>query len=182
MTPFIQRAVPVIALLTVMTRAETLDIDRTRSRIQIDAKATGHAFTGTLEDYTVIASGNDQTNAPTAFSLSWEFTELKTGEEKRDAEMIKWLGGGKPKGSFKFTKTWTDEKGQHHIMGPLTIRGVSKSISIPYTAQRDGNTITIDGKAGFDYQDFSLPIIRAMAVMTVNSQLTVRFHLVGRIK
>ena len=33
-----------------------------------------------------------------------------------------------------------------------------------------------------DYQDFKLPIIRAMAVMTVDPKLTVRFHVVGKIK
>jgi len=33
-----------------------------------------------------------------------------------------------------------------------------------------------------DYQNFSLPIIRSMAVMTVDPQLVVRFHVVGKVK
>ena len=32
-------------------RSATLEVDAGRSRIQVQAKATGHAFTGTLEDY-----------------------------------------------------------------------------------------------------------------------------------
>jgi hypothetical protein len=45
--------------------------------------------------------------------------------------------------------------------------------------KKEGNWLTIDGTATLDYQNFGLPIIRTMAVMTVNPKLTVRFHLVG---
>ena len=33
-----------------------------------------------------------------------------------------------------------------------------------------------------NYEDFRLPLIRAMVVMTVDPKLTVRFHIVGQIK
>jgi polyisoprenoid-binding protein YceI len=162
--------------------AEKLEVDKGKSRIQVDAKATGHEFSGTLTDYSVSVSGDAVTNEPAAFSLQWDFNDLKTGDEKRDKEMIKWLGGGKPAGSFTFTKAWKDEKGNAKAEGTLTIHGVSKSISFPYTVKRDGDWITIDGKASMDYQNFSLPVIRAMAVMTVDPKLAVRFHLVGQLK
>ena len=42
--------------------------------------------------------------------------------------------------------------------------------------------MTIDGKVSMDYQNFSLPIIRSMAVMTVDPKLVVRFHVVGKVK
>src|SRR6478735_1690505 len=155
-----------------------LEIDPAKSRIQVDAKATGHAFTGTLGKYTVTASGNGTTNDPTALSLTWDFNDLKTGEDKRDKEMIKWLGGGKPAGSFQFTKSWADG-GKNYAMGNLTINKVSKTISFPFTVKREGEWATIDGSATMDYQNFSLPIIRTMAVMTVDPKLSVKFHLVG---
>lgn len=160
----------------------TLELDKDRSRIQVDAKATGHNFTGTLSDYKASASGDAASTKPSAFTLSWNFTDLKTDDVKRDAEMVKWLGGGTPKGSFKFVKSWTDKAGNEQGMGNLTINGVSKTISFPYTAKKDGEWVTIDGKVSMDYQNFSLPIIRAMAVMTVEPQLVVRFHVVGKVK
>ena len=162
--------------------AEKLEVDKGRSRIQVDAKATGHEFTGNLTDYTMGVSGDPATNEPSAFSLRWDFNDLKTGDEKRDKEMIKWLGGGKPAGSFTFTKAWKDEKGNTKAEGELTIHGVSKTVSFPYTVKREGDWITIDGKAYMDYQNFSLPVIRAMAVMTVDPKLAVRFHVVGQLK
>jgi polyisoprenoid-binding protein YceI len=162
--------------------AANLEVDQEKSRIQVDAKATGHSFTGTLKKYTVSVEGDSATMEPDAFNLVWSFKDLKTADDKRDKEMIAWLGGGDPKGQFEFKKSWVDEKGNRHAMGNLTIKGVSKTISFPFTSRKDGDWVTIDGKATLNYEDFSLPIIRAMAVMTVDPKLTVRFHIVGQIK
>lgn len=169
----------VFATLPVAVSAETLNVDKQRSRIQVDAQATGHAFTGTLGDYQATVKGDASGLRPTAVKLTWKFADLKTGDEKRDAEMIKWLGGGGPEGSFEFTKTW-DDKGERYAQGKLTIHGVSKTISFPYTAKKEGAWITIDGKAALNYQDYSLPLIRK-AVMKVQPELSVRIHLVGKV-
>ncbi|MGB6222193.1 YceI family protein [Haloferula sp.] len=160
--------------------ADTLKVDKTRSRIQVDGRSTGHGFTGTLEEYTARVSGNPVTLRPDAFELSWKFTDLKTEDEKRDKEMIKWLGGGSPTGTFKFIKTW-EQDGKDFAQGTISIHGVSKLIAFPYTVKKDGDWVSIDGVATLDYKDFGLPIIRAVAVMTVNPKLTVRFHLVGKL-
>jgi polyisoprenoid-binding protein YceI len=165
-----------------LAQAATLEVDKGRSRIQVDAAATGHKFTGTLKAYEASVSGDASTLSPTGFELTWSFSDLDTVDAKRDAEMLKWLGGGKPAGSFKFVKSWTDAVGKQQGMGNLTINGVSKSVSFPFTASKDGEWVTIDGKVSMDYQNFKLPIIRSMAVMTVDPKLVVRFHVVGKVK
>jgi polyisoprenoid-binding protein YceI len=170
-----------IGLFPALADAGTLDIDKGKSRIQVDAKATGHAFTGTLGDFTAKVTGDSATLAPTGVDLSWKFSDLRTGDGKRDREMVKWLGGGGPEGSFKFIKIWTD-KGQNYAQGNLKIHGISKTIAFPYSARKEGKWVTIDGTAALDYRDFGLPLIRSMAVMTVNPKLSVRFHLVGEAK
>lgn len=168
-----------LLLAALPATAGTLKVDKDRSRIQVDAKATGHSFTGTLADYEATVSGSESTLEPGAVTLTWKFTDLKTGEEKRDKEMIKWLGGGGPTGSFVFTKTWKDD-GKTYAQGTLKFHGVSKTIAFPYTAKKEGDWVTIDGTASFSYTDFGLPIISTMAVMKVNPGLSVRFHLVGK--
>jgi polyisoprenoid-binding protein YceI len=162
--------------------AATLDVDKGRSRIQVDAKATGHNFTGTLKEYSASVSGDPGSLAPQGFKLEWKFNDLDTDDAKRDKEMLKWLGGGQPKGSFRFAKSWTGKDGTQQAMGTLTINGVSKTVSFPYTARKDGEWVTVDGRVSMDYRNFSLPIIRAMAVMTVDPKLVVRFHVVGKVK
>lgn len=161
--------------------ADTLKVEKSKSRIHVDAKATGHEFTATLKDYEVKVSGDPSDLAPQTFSLEWTFDHLETGDKERDEQMLKWLGGGKPAGSFKFTKHWDDAEGHHHGMGTLTFHGVSQKVSFPYTVEKDGRWVTIDGTAELNYEDFKLPIIRAMAVMTVKPELHVRFHIVGKL-
>ncbi len=175
-------ALSVLSISAPWLRAATVEVDTARSRIQVDAKATGHTFAGNLEKYTISVEGNPATSQPTALNLAWQFNDLKTADEKRDEAMIKWLGGGKPKGSFKFEKSWdvTPEGGQ--AQGSLTINGVSKTVAFPYKLKRDGEWVTIDGKVSMDYQNFSLPIIRSMALMTVDPKLVIRFHVVGKVK
>ena len=162
--------------------AESLAVDKSRSRIEVDAKATGHRFTGNLKSYEVNVEGDAVSLDPKSFELKWKFKDLDTDDAKRDAEMLKWLGSNDEKGSFKLNKAWTDEKGVQRGTGTLTIHGVSKSVSFPYTAKKDGEWVTIDGKVSMDYRNFNLPVIRAMAVMTVDPQLVVRFHVVGKVK
>ena len=164
------------------SHAATLAVDADRSRIQVDAKATGHGFTGTLEKYSAKVAGDASTLAPLAFDLTWSFQDLKTADADRDAEMIKWLGEKSPQGSFKFVKSWTDKQGVNNAQGTLTIHGVSKTIAFPYTAKMDGDTVTISGKVSLDYQNFNLPLVRAMLVMTVDPQLVVSFSIVGKVK
>ena len=168
--------------LALPVQAAGLKVDHERSRIQIDCHATGHDFTATLEQYEATATGSATSLAPESFELKWKFSDLHTGDKKRDHEMIHWLEDASPKGSFRFTKSWTDDKGGLHAMGKLTVHGVSKDIAFPYTVKKEGEWVTIDGKAVMNYKDFKLPLIRAMAVMTVDPKLSVRFHVVGTIK
>ena len=107
---------------------------------------------------------------------------MKTDDEKRDKEMIKWLGGGNPEGSFTFIKSWNETPTGGTAQGQLKIHGVTKTVSFPYTVSRDGKWLTLKGKVSMDYKDFKLPIIRSMAVMTVDPKLVIRFHVVGQVK
>ncbi len=163
-------------------RSATIEVDAARSRIQVDAKATGHAFTGTLGKYTANVTGDAATARPVGFDLSWDFNDLDTGDGDRDKEMVKWLGGGKPKGSFSFTKSWEETAAGGKAQGNLTVNGVAVMVSFPYTVVRDGEWVTIEGKVPLDYQNFKLPLVRSMMVMTVDPKLVVRFHIVGKIK
>jgi len=168
--------------LAMPVTAATLEVDKTRSKIAVAATATGHDFSGTLKDYTVKATGAVAKLKPESLELNWNFSDLKTADNGRDAEMLKWLGGAAPKGSFKFVKFWTDKAGVDHAAGTLTIHGVSKTVYFPFAVKKDGEWVTASGSAELNYKDFGLPLVRAMLVMTVNPKLVVTFQLVGKVK
>ena len=167
-------------LLIGSAHAGSFKVDKKLSKITVDAKATAHSFSGTLNDYVVKGSGSSSSLKPSSFVLEWKFKDLDTDDEKRNAEMIKWLGEANPKGSFKFIKTWTAKDGRQWAKGDLKIHGVTKAIAFPYSVKKDGDQVIVDGTAQMDYQDFKLPIIRAMLVMKVDPKLIVNFHVVGK--
>ncbi len=163
------------------TSAATLEVDKTKSKIGFDAKATGHVFAGSLKDYKISATGDEATRKPTSLELSWNFDDLDTANDDRDAQMLKWLGGGTQMGSFKFTNV-TTKNGADWVEGSLTIHGITKTIQFPITLKVDGDVVTTSGKVTINYKDFDLPIIRSMLVMTVDPELTISFTLVGKAK
>ena len=55
-------------------------------------------------------------------------------------------------------------------------------MAFTYTVKQEEDWVTVDGVVPMNYQAFNLPLIRAMAVMTVNPELKVRFHIVGKAK
>lgn len=171
-----------LATLAGQATAGSLAVDAEKCRIQVDIRATGHAFTANLKTFTAKVAGDDTTLQPTTFDLDWNFKDLDSDNDDRDKQMVDWLGGGEPKGSFQFVKSWTDAKGATFAEGRLTINKTTKTISFPYTAKKDGSWVTISGKATMDYQDFGLPIIRSMGLLKVAPELNVRFHVVGKLE
>ena len=181
------KLLPLLALLPIAllhpVRAADLKIDPGKSWLKVDASATGHSFSGSLKKFDAKVSGDVQTLEPSGVSLEWDFKDLDTDEPKRDAEMLKWLEHAQtPKGSFQFAKSWTDSAGKTWVQGALKIHAVSKSIAFPVTATKSGERVAVDGFVWIDYRDFSLPIVRNMAVMTVDPKLKVSFHLEGDAK
>jgi len=168
--------------LAVPVTAATLEVDKTRSKIEVAAKATGHDFSGILKEYTVKATGDLAKLKPESLELNWNFSNLKTADDGRDTEMLKWLGAATPMGSFKFIKFWTDKAGVDHAAGTLTIHGVGKTVYFPFKVKKDGEWVTASGTAELDYKDFGLPVVRAMLVMTVDPKLVVTFQVVGKVK
>lgn len=163
--------------------AADLAVDSQKSWVKVDANATGHSFSGSLSRFDAKVSGDPATLVPSAATLQWDFSDLKTNDAKRDAEMLKWLEYAKnQKGSFEMTKTWTDSSGKVWAQGSLKFHGISKAVAFPLTTSKSGDRVKIDGSVWIDYQDFSLPIIRAMAVMTVDPKLKISFHLEGDAK
>ena len=71
-----------------------LKIDRARSFVDVDVDATKN-FTAHLDAYA--ATVLEEAGKIKSAVFTFKFADLKSGNTDRDADMIKWLGGGKPK-------------------------------------------------------------------------------------
>ncbi len=155
--------------------------DLKRSRIEVHVKATGHDFSGVLNNYKAVATIDDQLN-PTSGKLDWDFCDLKTGNDKRDRKMIEWISPNLTKASFTFSKWRILEDGRTLVEGEMNIHGVKKKVRFPVTLRRTGLEISVTGSAVVDHTDFQLPIISFLAFLKVDPRITVTFTMKGKLK
>ena len=170
------------SLLTVDLRAAEapLAIDKATSRVEIAVKATADSFVGKLADYVATVVIDRDTGAVTTSRVTFHFSDVKTGNEKRDREMNEWQQTEKfPGGEFALDSLTPVSPGKFTVHGQLSFHGSTHELSFPAAIARDGAAVTIDGEAVIDTRTFGLPVIRKFAVLKVDPLVTVRFHLAG---
>jgi polyisoprenoid-binding protein YceI len=160
--------------------AAPVEIDYQQSKIDVAVTATIDSFVGHLNKYEASVDPGSSTNQPAQAKVTFNFSDLKTGNTDRDAEMLKWLEySTTPTASFALTG-WKQSGTTNLATGELTIHGVKKAIEMPVTVKDTAGNWDIAGTADFDYRDFNLPKIRKMLVLVVDPHLKVSFHLVGK--
>lgn len=172
-----------LTLLTVPSQAGEFVVDKSKSSIQVDVKATGHDFTATLNTYKVKITGSAAKAHPSSVNLSWNFKDLISGDKKRDKEMLHWMEHAKlPTGSFTLSSFTKRTDGNMWAKGTLKIHGVSKVVQFPVTSVRKGKSLTVTGAVKIDHRNFGLKKIRKVLLLTVDPVVNIRFKLHGTIK
>jgi polyisoprenoid-binding protein YceI len=156
---------------------KVVKVDKSRSFIEADVDATKN-FTTRLEKYeiTLFTDGNGKIKNTV---LAFKFTDLKSGDQARDDDMIKWLGGGEPEAKFESGMVALAPDGQGQATGRLTFHGATQMLEFPINVVKEGDTYTLTGEETIDYREWGLKVIRKMLVLTVNPQVKIRFKLVG---
>ncbi len=155
---------------------DTLKIDRTRSFIDVDVKATVGSFTGRLERYVATLALAPDGKVRTA-RLEFGFADLKTGDADRDARMLEWLGGGEPAGSYELGVLALAPDGQGQASGRLTFHGQNRRVEFPVLVTRTEEALTVTGETTIDTRQWGLPPLRHRFVVKVNPEVRIRFRL-----
>jgi len=159
-----------------------LKIDHSRSFVEVDVKSTLKNFTAHLDTYEVEMNVDDSGKIKNAV-LQFKFTDLRTGDDKRNSDMIRWLGGGAPTGKFELGILAVAPDGQGQVTGKLTFHSTTKLIEFPVNVARDGGTYTITGNPTIDYRDWDLKVIKMGLKYVLNTEVghdvRIRFKFVG---
>lgn len=160
--------------------AETLVIDKTRSRVEADVKATVDSFTGQLQDYDARIAVDPASNRITAATFRFQVADFKTGKDARDAKLHAWQDTAHhPDAEFTLGRIEPAADGRLLAHGEFRFHGVAQPLEFPVALIVDHTTYALDGEATVDTRRFGLPIIRVMAFLKVDPLVKVRFHLQG---
>jgi polyisoprenoid-binding protein YceI len=169
--------------VAVMAAERPLTVDRSRSSVEVAVKATVDSFTANLPDYQTELILDDATGRITRAQFAFNFWNLKTGKDKRDAKMHEWQDtGSHPQGEFKLLSLQPTSAGHWIAAGELQIHGVTRPVSFPVTITNDRKQYAIDGEAVIDTREHGLPVIRLFGLLKVDPLVTVRFHLQASLK
>lgn len=167
--------------LCLLGTAAPLRIDPPQSRIEVSVNSTASSFVGKVEKYQISIEFDRPQTLPTKAELAFDFKDLKTGVNGRDAHMLKWLQYAKnPTATFHLTG-WKQEGKEPIAQGELSIHGVRQTIQMPLVVSWLGDSCILEGATELDYRDFGLPRIRKILVFAVDPHLKVKFRLVGRL-
>ena len=162
--------------------AETMVVDRARSQITVAVVSTLHNFTGNLTNYQVKIQCDTNEVLPYVADVTFDFKDLKTGDPDRDKDMLKWLGYPTNSAVVFNLTGWKRDGTNTTAKGEMTMHGVKKPVEILVTVTTDHDNYDIVGSMQLDYRDFGLPVIRKMMMLKVDPQVTVRFHLAGKLE
>ena len=156
-------------------------VDKARSKVTVGVKATGDDFTALLEDYRADILVDDTTHQPTNAVFSWDFKDLKTGKDKRDKAMLEWMEAPRLSRAT-FTFQGFERKGEtNYALGVMELHGIKKSMSFPVVVEREGEQMSIRGRAKLDHQDYGLKIIRMLLLFKVDPNVEIGFELKGKL-
>lgn len=169
-----------LAAISSLAQGATLSVDKHLSRLEVAVHAPPDSFVAPLAVYDISVSLNPAGTLPETAEVSFAFADLKTGKDARDKKMLEWLQSGQfPSGRFVLESLTNDARGKLLAAGTLTLHGVARPLSFPVTVASEGTRMKIDGEATVDTRDFGLPVIRMFALLKVDPQVIVRFHLEG---
>ncbi|MBI2518074.1 MAG: YceI family protein [Opitutae bacterium] len=164
--------------LAALAADRTLKVDKTRSFVDVDGKSTLRDFSGRLDTYDARLMVDDAGKIKGA-TLAFKFTDLKTGDKGRDADMIKWLGGGTPEGRFELGILALAPDGQGQVTGKLTFHGQTQLVEFPVNVLRADDTYTITGETVVNYTNWGLKIIRKLGLAKVDPEVKIRFKFIA---
>ena len=155
-----------------------LKIDPTRSYVEVDVTTTLKNFTAHLDTYAVRMTADDSGKIKTAV-LEFRFADLKTGDDGRNADLLKWMGGPDATGRFELGILALAPDGQGQLTGKLTFHHETKLVEFSVNVDHTDATYTITGDPTIDYRDWKLKVFKRDFVLKVGPELHIRFKFVA---
>ncbi len=140
------------------------------------------SFTGTVEHWSLDLTMPPAGDLPDHAVFTCDVLAMKTGKDKRDAEMQHWLENDKhPEVRFAM-KDIHKTAGGLEADGDLTIHGQTQPITIPLTIERKDAHLNVRGEVTVDYRNYDLKIVRLAGFVTVKPEVKVVFVVQGTLE
>ncbi|WP_417320531.1 YceI family protein [Emcibacter sp.] len=138
-----------MALLPVRVSAAEWIVDYDKSRLGFSGLQTGNAFTGIFESWAAHISLDPEDLSTAAINVEIDMSSVDTFDKQRNEALpgADWFDVSRfPKAIFKSARVTHLDHNHYEAAGTLTIRGVSKQVTLPFRMDINGDeAIAIGG-------------------------------------
>jgi polyisoprenoid-binding protein YceI len=147
-------ATPVLA-----APAPAWTVDKAASRVGFSSSFDGGAFTGSFRRWDAAVRFDPNNLAGSSVTATFDTASAATGDKDRDATLptAEWLNAKAfPKATFTATSFKALGGGKYQAIGNLTIRGVTKPLTLPFTLVITGDTAKMTSSVGINRLAFGV--------------------------
>ncbi|HEY5550448.1 MAG TPA: YceI family protein [Opitutaceae bacterium] len=142
--------------------------------VNVAVKATMHSFDARVTGGE-LAVTTDATGAIATAAFTFPWSGVRTGNDKRDREMLEWVHADEhPNGVFAL-KTIEMRPAGTFATGTLELNGNSREIEFPVSMEPAGSGLRVSGETAIDHREWGLKQIRKFGLFSVNPTVTVSF-------
>ncbi|MFZ5671211.1 MAG: YceI family protein [Pseudomonadota bacterium] len=180
---------PALALAAAMAApawaapAPAWTVDKAASRVTFSSSFDGGAFTGRFQRWDAAIRFDPANLAGSSVTASFDTASAVTGDATRDEALPEadWFAAARfPKATFKATAFRALGGGRYQAIGDLTIRGVTKPLTLPFSLAITGDTARMTASIGLNRLAFGVGQGDWKTTETVPATVTVNIDLTAR--
>lgn len=134
-------------------------IDKAASRIEFSGTQTGKSFTGAFEDFDAVIVFDPADLSSARIEAVIDTASAKTGDRQRDAALpgAEWFSSKAfPEARFVSAAVTAAGEGAYEAAGALSIRGLTRDVTLPFTLTIADGRATADGAVMLNRADFGV--------------------------
>jgi polyisoprenoid-binding protein YceI len=158
-------------------------VDKAASHLTFSSSASGAAFTGSFGRWDAVIHFDPKDLAHSDVSATVDIASASTGNGDRDAELPDqdWFWASHfPRATFVAHGFQAAGPGRYAAPGVLTIRGVAKPLTLPFTLAITGASAKMNAQVQLNRLTFGIGQGEWKATDTVPAGVTVRVDLTAR--
>lgn len=161
----------------------TWTVDHAASKLTFSTSVSGKGFTGVFRRWDAVIHFDPRDLAHSDVTATIDITSAFTGDNDRDAELPDqdWFWTSHfPRATFVAKGFQAVGPGRYQAPGVLTLRGVAKPVTLPFTLAIAGATAKMKGAVALNRLAFGVGQGEWSAVDTVPANVTVLVNLTAR--
>jgi polyisoprenoid-binding protein YceI len=158
-------------------------VDKANSRIRFKSAFSGAAFEGQFSRWDAQISFDPKNLAASKAVVNVDVASAQTGDKDRDETLPTgdWFNAPKfPRATFTTTSIKSLGGDRYQAQGNLSLKGVTKPVTLPFTLKITGNTAKMDGQTVINRSQFGVGQGQFGGAETVPFDVTVTVSLTAK--